>query len=237
MLLLLIVGINWEELVSLLQLLVVPVQQRQVLVLDELGSHSIFSVEELDDLIPRSSHSLIVLDLDIFKCLDKSSLDVASIGSLDCCIDQSFSSSHGMEVELLRGQPQEVAAENEALAFGSEVVLTKVGQRSAVEPERNTLASNVLLADTRHNLRDIELTTFGTSSNHVLEAVIRRQIGQGEATRHIKGLLELLVDSELETVQHTHASDLLELSSSGVLDDFIDCLLVLNQLSLDLIES
>ena len=52
----------------------------------------------------RVPDSPIIMDHDVFKSLNESSLDVTSFSRLGSRINQSFTTGHSVEEELLRSQ-------------------------------------------------------------------------------------------------------------------------------------
>lgn len=65
-----------------------------------LSFEAVLSVDKLNHVVSRSPHGSIVFDLHIFERFDQSPLDIASFSCFDSCIDQTFTSTHRMEVEL-----------------------------------------------------------------------------------------------------------------------------------------
>ena len=63
-------------------------------------------------------------------------LDVTRLGGLHRGVDETLAASHGVEEELLRGQPAQVRVLDEAPRLGAEVVLGKVRQRPVGEAKR-----------------------------------------------------------------------------------------------------
>ena len=152
---------------------IICLQQWNCHIFDVFSSHAILSIQELHNLLFRSSHSSIILYHYIFKCFDQSSLNVASFGCFDSCIDQSFSASHSVEEELLRSQPLQVAVFDESFTLWTEIILGKVRKRSSVETEGNTFTLNILLTHTSHNLRDIKIRPLGACIDHCFESIVR----------------------------------------------------------------
>lgn len=66
--------------------------------------HSILSIQELNDITIRIPDCRVVSNFQILHRLDQSTLDITSLGSLDGSINQTLSTSHGVEPELLRCQ-------------------------------------------------------------------------------------------------------------------------------------
>lgn len=128
------------------ELLVVQLQQLQGLVLDELCVHSVFSVEELQDVSARVAHRAVVVDHYVFHGLYQAPLDVARLGGLAGRVYNALAPSHCVEEHLLRRQPAEVGVGHEAAALRSVVVLYKVRERSVAKAEGDALALHVLLA-------------------------------------------------------------------------------------------
>ena len=103
-----------------------------------------------------------VLDGEVFHGFDKPSLDVACAGCLDGCIDQTFSTSHGVEEQLLGGQTPQVGVLNKASGLRTQVIFGEVGQCAAGKSEWDTLAFHILLANTSNHLQSDEVI-FGSS--------------------------------------------------------------------------
>jgi hypothetical protein len=92
------------------------------------GIKSIFSVDELDNLVSGGSHSAIIFHLNIFQCFDESSLDITGVCSFDSSIDETFSTAHSMEVEFLWGKTSYIAVGHETLTLWTKVVFTEMRQ-------------------------------------------------------------------------------------------------------------
>ena len=136
---------------------------------DPYSIHAIFTVKKLNNLSSRSTEGTIVSRHDGFHRLNKTTLNVTSLGSLTCSIDQTFATSHGVEKEFLGTQATKVRVFDKASTFGAKIVLGKVRERSATKAVRNTLTLNVLLSHTRNNLRNVNEGTFTASCDHRLD--------------------------------------------------------------------
>ena len=66
-------------------------------------------------------------------------------------------------------------------------------QRPAVEAKRNSLALDVLLTTARHNLRNVEVTTFGAGTDHVFESVGGSEGVEYDLPGFITGDVQLVV--------------------------------------------
>jgi len=108
------------------KLFIIVIHQVYFHVLNVLSSKAILSVQELDDLFLRCANSAIILDHDIFESFDKSPLNISSLSSLDSGINQTLTTSHGVEEKLLRCETSKVAILDEALASGTEIILAEV---------------------------------------------------------------------------------------------------------------
>ena len=71
---------------------------------------------------------------------------------LDGGIDETLTTSHGVEEELRWGESGEVGVLDEAARFRAVVVLDEVRQGSLPETERNSLTLDVLLTDASNDL-------------------------------------------------------------------------------------
>lgn len=94
----------------LLEVLVVVNEELPLLeVLGLGGIDAIFSVVELNETAITIADSEVVLDGESFKVLDETPLQVATPARLDSSVNQSFSSGHAVEEELLRSESTEEA--------------------------------------------------------------------------------------------------------------------------------
>lgn len=78
-----------------------------------------------------------------------------SLSSLYSCIDQTLSSSHGMEEELCRCQASQIRVLHEAPALRTVVVFDEMWQRTVFEPKRDSFTLNVLLPHHSNNLNSL----------------------------------------------------------------------------------
>jgi len=85
-----------------------------------------------------------------------------------------------MEVELCRIEAFEITGLNEATAFRTEIILCVVGQRPMLEAEGNAFAFDVLLTNTSHDLRDVDVASLAASCHHVSEPVACTQTVKGD---------------------------------------------------------
>ena len=132
-----------------------------------LASHAVLTIEECNDDFAARSDSAIVLYHDVFERLHQSTRNVASIGSLDGRIDQTFTASHRVEVKLRWRQSCQVAVSDEAFRWCRVIVFCEMRQRALVETKADSLTFDVLLSATRHNLRDVVSVALGARNDHV----------------------------------------------------------------------
>ena len=192
-----------EELEAARQGRVVHLQERDTEILNVLSLKTILAVDELNEVVARGPHGAVVLDLDVLESLDQTPLDVARVRRLDSRVDEALSSSHSVEVELLRGEAGDVAAGDEALAVGAEVVLAEMRERSPVEPERNSLSVDVLLPDTSHDLGDVDEPTLRARGNHLSQSIVWSEIRVRESTCRVECRSQLAVDANFESLPHS----------------------------------
>ena len=165
-----------EEIKAVLEFLVVHFQERDRKILDMLSFQAVFSVDKLNHVVSRSPHGSIVFDLDIFERFNKSPLNIARFSCFDSSIDETFTSSHRMEVELCGLQTIHVAVGDETFTLSSEVIFTEMGERSSIEAKWNSLSVDVLLPYASHNLRDVDRTSLGPRGHHLSESVVWSQV-------------------------------------------------------------
>lgn len=175
-------------------LLVVHLKEVDPQVLDVLACHAVLPIEELDDLLSGGAHCAVVLDHYVLHGFDQAALDVACLSGLDSSINESLSTSHSVEEELLRGEPIQVAVLYEALALRAIVILGEVRESSLVEAEGDSLALDVLLAYASHNLRYVQIGALRASVHHGFESVPGLQVSKRHVTRDVSGRIESLVD-------------------------------------------
>ena len=106
-LLFLFIRIRFENLELFFHLLIVHKEQWNIHSFNEVGVHAILSVNKLNNLVTSRPHSLVVLDLNILESLDESPLNISGLCCLARCVDDAFTTAHGVEVELLGSQPSE----------------------------------------------------------------------------------------------------------------------------------
>lgn len=80
----------------------------------EQTTHTVPDPPELDDLADTVPDCTVVVDHDALHSLDETPLDVARLGSLDGCINETLAASHGVEVELRGREAGQVRVLNEA---------------------------------------------------------------------------------------------------------------------------
>uniref|UniRef100_A0A7C8ZCQ7 Uncharacterized protein n=1 Tax=Opuntia streptacantha TaxID=393608 RepID=A0A7C8ZCQ7_OPUST len=70
--------------------------------------HAIFTVKKLDDISQRIPHCSIIFNHNVLHSFNQPPLYISSLRSFDGSINQTFPTTHGMEKELLRGQPSQI---------------------------------------------------------------------------------------------------------------------------------
>ncbi|KAH3663772.1 hypothetical protein OGAPHI_005175 [Ogataea philodendri] len=176
--------------VLLLECLVGSRNRVHSLLLDLCTVNSVFTIDELDDISQRVSGCTIVVNHDIFKSLQQTTLNVSSLGSLDSSIDQTFSTCHRVEEELLRSQPSQIRVLNKTLRFGRVVILSEVRQRTISETEIDTLTFHDLLTHTGRHLGNVNIRTFRTSSHHLFDVIGVFQRGFSRFTSRVSGFIQ-----------------------------------------------
>ena len=86
------------------KLLRTKTQRVEHLALDHRGIHTVFAVQELDDITDTITYSTVILNDDVLHGLDETTLDVTSFRCLNRSVNQTFATTHGVEEELLRSQ-------------------------------------------------------------------------------------------------------------------------------------
>mmetsp|Transcript_15235 Transcript_15235/g.35011 ORF Transcript_15235/g.35011 Transcript_15235/m.35011 type:complete len:818 (+) Transcript_15235:946-3399(+) len=195
----------------LLQLVDVCADVSDLLVLQRDRVHAVLAIEELQHLALRVAHCTVVLDGDVLHRLDEAALDVPRLGRLHRRVDQPLATAHCVEKELLRGEAPQVRVLDEAARLWPVVVLGEVRQRAVEETVRDALALNVLLADARNHLRDVNEGALGARGDHVLHVVRLLQRSLRARARSIACLVQHLVDLVLERFEHRSPGTALKL--------------------------
>ena len=97
-----------------------------MLSLDESTVHAVLSVDELDQIAQGITNSTVIVDHDILQCFDETTLNVSRFSSLHSSIDKTFTTSHGVEEELLRREPTKIRVFHESAGLGTVVVLREM---------------------------------------------------------------------------------------------------------------
>ena len=144
----------------------------QLLELHERSIHPVLPVSQLYQVAIRVPNGPIVVDHEPLHGFDQTTLDVPRPGGLNGRVDETLTTTHGVEVELVRSETGEVGVLHEALALGTVVVLDKVRQGAVTEAEWDSLPLNVLLTNTGNDLqRNIMLSQIVLST-----LSLRRQV-------------------------------------------------------------
>lgn len=152
-----------REFTQLLKLLIRHSQKLKWLIFNLFSRHAIFSIQKLQKLLLACSYSAIILNHHIFKSLDQSSTYIPSFSCLNRSINQTFSTTHRVEVKFLRVQPTQVRRLNKSFRLRSKVILRKMRQSPSIKAEGYTTSFNILLANTSHNLTNVDVRAFRPS--------------------------------------------------------------------------
>mmetsp|Transcript_115295 Transcript_115295/g.235680 ORF Transcript_115295/g.235680 Transcript_115295/m.235680 type:complete len:467 (+) Transcript_115295:4900-6300(+) len=222
--------------VTIFELLLGQCQRIEVLSLDPDRIHAIFSVQELDDLATRGSHGPVVPSHHRFHGFHQTALDVSGFCRLAGGIDQTLSTTHGMEEKFLRGQPAKVAVFHESTRLGSEIVLRKMGEGSFFESVGNPLSLHVLLSDAGDDLRNVDKGTLRSRRHHGLHGVCLVQGTlrgfSGVVTRRVQDLVHELfegfhhgpsrLDFEVSLLSELALADQIQNLQLGLVDRCLD---------------
>mmetsp|Transcript_44451 Transcript_44451/g.74151 ORF Transcript_44451/g.74151 Transcript_44451/m.74151 type:complete len:329 (-) Transcript_44451:2589-3575(-) len=135
-----------------LELALGETQVVELLGLDPDGVHAVLAIQELDHVAHGVAHRAVVLHHHILQRLDQPPLDVPCLRRLHRRVDQPLATAHGVEEELLRGEPSQVRVFHEPAALRAVVVLGEVRQRAVHKPVRDTFPLHVLLAHAGNHL-------------------------------------------------------------------------------------
>jgi hypothetical protein len=231
----------------------VPVQG---LVLHKGGVHAVLSVDELEDVAARVSDGSVVLDLDVLERLDETTLDVSRLGRLDGGINETLSTSHGVEEELGRRETSEVRVLDEASGFGPVIVFrkmrlqgrkerkesasvwcgrgggskeSKTNESTMAETKGDSLSLDDLLTDDSGHLGDVDERSLGPGDDHLLDRVGVLEVLLPGLSREISRLVEQLRRFGLERLSDRHSRLTLDRVLLSVSDQLEDALLRLSE--------
>jgi len=85
-----------------------------------------------------------------------------------------------MEIQFRSCQSTEVAILNKTFAFWAKVILGEMRKCSLFEAKWDSLSFDVLLTDTGHDLRNVDVVSFGACLNHISQSIERAEISQSD---------------------------------------------------------
>jgi hypothetical protein len=91
---------------------------------------------------------------------------------------------------------------------------------SPIKSKRNTLSFDILLPDTTHDLRYVDVGTFGSCTDHVLDLIPGVKVLERQLTSFISGPVKVIIDFELKRLKQVLARLELKLTSLSPLDSF-----------------
>lgn len=74
-----------------------------------------------------------------------------------------------------------------------------------METKWNTASLNILLADTCHNLRNVDIAAFTASKYHVPETILGDEPLKRKITRLVSSIIQSLVNLSFEALLHSLA--------------------------------
>mmetsp|Transcript_98404 Transcript_98404/g.300919 ORF Transcript_98404/g.300919 Transcript_98404/m.300919 type:complete len:346 (+) Transcript_98404:2663-3700(+) len=202
-----------------LEFLVVVRHNVQGLVLNHLAHHAILAVKELDDVASAGAVRPIVLHLQGLHGLDQPALDVTGLRRLARRVDDAFAAAHGVHPHFLRRQPCEVRILDETPGLRPVVVLDEVRQSAVVETVSDAGTLDILLADTRNDLGDVNRGAFAPCVHHGDDVVPLVQGTGADVARVFAGGVQALVDLGLEGLVHGLPGLRLQLATLSIVEN------------------
>lgn len=74
-----------------------------------------------------------------------------------------------------------------------------------METKWNTASLNILLADTSHNLRNVDIAAFTASKHHVPETILGDETLKRKVTGLVSSIIQSLVNLSFEALLHSLA--------------------------------
>lgn len=131
----------------------------------------IVTVLELHDTSNRIPNTQIIVCTQVLKRLHQSTSHITGFGSLDCSVDQTFSTRHGVEKEFGRSEAGEERIADEPLGGRVLGLFAEMRKRPILETVSNTRTTNDLLTDTGNHLGDVNDGTYIFVSNDLLDSI------------------------------------------------------------------
>ncbi len=98
-----------------------------------------------------------------------------------------------------------------------------------METKWNTASLNILLTDTSHNLRNVDIAAFTASKHHVPETILGNEPLKRKVARLVSGIIQSLVNLSFEALLHSLAGLRLQFTKLRRVDDLLDSAFVLVQ--------
>jgi hypothetical protein len=94
----------------------------------------------------------------------------------------------------------------------------------SIESEWDTLSFDILLPHATHDLRYVDVSTFGSGTDHVLDLIPGVKVLERQLTSFISGPVEVIIDFKLKRLQQVLAWLELKLPPLCLLDGLSDLL-------------
>lgn len=99
-------------------------------------------------------------------------------------------------------------------------------QSSSQEAEGDPFALNILLADTTHDLGDINVASLGARVDHILQPIGVDEAVDSKVASFVSSVIQVLVDLGLKALLHRFSGLRLQLARVRVSDELPDISLV-----------
>lgn len=110
---------------------------------------------------------------------------------------------------------------NESFTFWTKIIFSEMRKGSFVETKRNSFTFYILLANTCHNLGNIDVVTFRSCLHHVSKSIHIAKIFQCNVSRFVSCIIQLLVNLSFKTLNHTFTRLRFQLSNLRIMNNFI----------------
>ncbi|KAI6773531.1 hypothetical protein HG531_000380 [Fusarium graminearum] len=132
---------------------------------------TILTVHKLDHGAIGISNGSIVRDSQALHTLDDTSLQITGTGCLDGSINQTFSTSHMMEIVLLRTNTSKETLHNVTTSSSMSLEWVETGQRLATDHNWNTATFKNLLTQVTRNQIGVDSGSLRTRGCHCLHLI------------------------------------------------------------------
>lgn len=147
---------------------VVRFEDRNRLILHPHPIQTIFAVTQLKNLSDGVAHCAVIIDHHAFHRFDETPLNVAGFRGFHRRINKTLATAHRVKKKFGGRQTGQVRIFDESTRLRTVVVFDEMRQGSMPKSKRNSLPFDVLLPDTRNNLKSNTTATCNMQTTSII---------------------------------------------------------------------